>query len=494
MQKEYGNKIKNATKWSSVTEIMSKLISPIVNMVLARLLAPEAFGVVATITMVISFAEIFTDAGFQKYIVQHEFETEDELNKSTNVAFWTNLAISSIMCIGIFFLRHRIANLVGSSGLGNSISIASVLIIVAAFSSIQMARYKRDFDFKTLFFVRIATSMIPLVITLPLAFVLRNYWALLIGTFANQLFNAIVLTVKSKWRPSFYYSFSRLKEMFSFSAWTLLESISIWVTSYIGIFIVGSYLNDHYLGLYKTSMSTVNSYMSIITAAITPVLFSALSRYQNDDEKTKETYYSFQRLTATLIIPMGVGIYIFSELVTMILLGNQWMEASGFIGLWGLISATAIVYSHSASEVFRSKGQPKISMLLQLSHLIFLVPVLIVFVKQDFESFYTARTLIRLQLVVTAMLIMRIFYKFKFLDTIKNTLPMLISSCVMGAVGYLVKSLNSEIWWQFVCVFICIVTYFTVLLLFPKSRKEIFGLDLVQKILKRKPKISESNE
>ena len=94
--------IGESTKWSSVTEILTKLISPIVNMILARLLAPEAFGVVATISIVISFAEIFTDAGFQKYLIQHEFKDEEELDQSTNVAFWTNLFISIFICIIIF--------------------------------------------------------------------------------------------------------------------------------------------------------------------------------------------------------------------------------------------------------------------------------------------------------------------------------------------------------------------------------------------------------
>ena len=151
MQYDVEKKVGQATKWSSVTEIIAKLISPIVNILLARLLAPEAFGIVATITMVISFAEVFTDAGFQKYLIQHEFKDEDELNRSTNVAFWTNLCVSVLICGIIFVFRDSIAVVVGSEGLGNSISIASVLIIIAAFSSIQMARYKRSFDFKTLF-------------------------------------------------------------------------------------------------------------------------------------------------------------------------------------------------------------------------------------------------------------------------------------------------------------------------------------------------------
>lgn len=81
----------NATRWSSITEIVSRLVLPLVNMVLARLLTPDAFGVVATITMIISFAEIFADAGFQKYIIQHKFSDQQELDQCTDVAFWTNL-------------------------------------------------------------------------------------------------------------------------------------------------------------------------------------------------------------------------------------------------------------------------------------------------------------------------------------------------------------------------------------------------------------------
>lgn len=486
MQEEMKQQIGQATKWSSITEIIAKLISPIVNMVLARLLAPEAFGVVATITMVISFAEIFTDAGFQKYLIQHEFENEDDLDKNTNVAFWTNLCISVFICVVIFIFRNSIAQMVGSPGLGNSISIASVLIIIAAFSSIQMTRYKRSFDFKTLFYVRVGTALIPLIVTIPLAFVLRNYWALLLGNFASQLFSAVILTVKSKWKPKLFYSFKLLKEMLSFSMWTLLESISIWFTSYIGVFIVGNYLNEYYLGIYKTSMSTVGAYMSIITGAITPVLFSALSRYQDNETEFRKTYYSMQRLTAVWVFPMGIGIYLFSDLVTYILLGNQWMEASGFLGLWGLTSAFTIIFSHFSSEVYRSKGKPKISLFVQILHLAFLIPTLLISVRYEFEVLYTARSLVRLQLIITSIILMQVLYKFKFIDVLKNVFPMLLSSAFMGAVGYCLKQVNGHMAWQFVTVLICVVVYFTMLLLgFPKVRREVLQTAYIKKIFEK---------
>ena len=97
MSESINTKVKSATKWSAITEIIAKLITPITSMVLARLLTPEAFGVVATLTMIISFAEIFTDAGFQKYLIQHDFKDEKDQIDSTNVAFWSNLIMSLII-------------------------------------------------------------------------------------------------------------------------------------------------------------------------------------------------------------------------------------------------------------------------------------------------------------------------------------------------------------------------------------------------------------
>lgn len=116
----------NATRWSTITEIVAKLVSPITSMILARLLTPEAFGVIATINMVISFADMFTDAGFQKFLIQHQFKDEQELNQNTTVAFWTNLIISLIGWLIIAIFSENIAELVGNPGLGNVIVIAAV--------------------------------------------------------------------------------------------------------------------------------------------------------------------------------------------------------------------------------------------------------------------------------------------------------------------------------------------------------------------------------
>ena len=159
--------------------------------------------------------------------------------------------------------------------------------------------------------------------------------------------------------------------------------------------------------------------------------------------------------------------------------------------MWGLTSAVTIVFSHFASEVYRSKGNPKISFLSQLIHLAFLVPTLIISVGYGFEVLYISRSLIRIQGIIVGLLIMHFMYKFKIWTVFGNVLPMIISALIMGVAGYFLESISVAVIWQICAVLICIIVYFAaLLLLFPRVRKEIFALDAVRKIkrkvLKRK--------
>ena len=363
MADNLNSKIVNATKWSAITEVMAKLVAPISSMVLARLLTPEAFGVVATLNMVIAFAEIFTDAGFQRYLIQHEFKDEEDKDKSTNVAFWSNLVMSFVLWGVIAIFCEPLATLVGSPGLGIVLTVACASIPLAAFSSIQMALFKRSLDFKTLFWRRLALILVPLCVTIPLAFWLRSYWALVIGTIVTNLVNALLLTIKSNWRPRRYYSFSRLKDMFSFCSWTIMDSILVWATSYIDIFFIGRALNAYYLGVYRASISTVGQFTSLITASILPVIMPAISRLQDNIPEMRKTLLKFQKYTSVLLLPIGVGIFLFQDLVTAIMLGDQWTEAAPFMGLWALMEVVTVIFARFCSNVYPAIGKPRISKL-----------------------------------------------------------------------------------------------------------------------------------
>lgn len=349
-----------------------------------------------------------------------------------------------------------------------------------------MALFRREFDFKTLFIVRVISIIIPFVVTVPLAFGGLSYWSLIIGTICVQLFNAIILTIKSKWKPKLSYDIQILKEMLPFSAWSLVEAISIWLTIWIDAFIIGYYLNEYYLGIYKTSTIMVNSLMALITAATVPVLFSALARLQNDNEKFQEMFLRFQKIVSVLVFPLGIGVFLYSELATKIMLGDKWKEASDVIGIWALTSAIVIVLSHFCSEVYRAKGKPKLSFLAQILHLVILVPVCIISSSYGFWVLVYARAWIRLEGIVVHLILMRIALGFSVLSMLKNVMPTAISAMVMGYFGYLLQKLNSGMVWSFISIVLCIVFYFGFLCLFPSIRKEIIMMMNKLNIIKQK--------
>lgn len=490
MSQNLNQKVVSSTKWTAITEIMAKLVAPITSMLLARLLTPEAFGVVATITMVISFTEIFTNAGFGKYMVQHEFVDDKEQEECANVAFWSNFVLSMCAWLIIIIFCEPIASLVGSPGYGLGVAIAGANIPIAAFSSIQSSLYARKFDFKTLFFRRLIGIVVPLFVTVPLAFIMRNYWALLIGTLATNVSNAIFLTLKSDWRPRLYYRWSQFKMMISFSVWSIVESVTIWATSYADIFIVGTYLSTYYIGIYKTSMTTVNQFITIITAATAPVLFSALSRLQDDHAEFENILLKFQKIVSILVVPIGFGIFMFSDVVTNVMLGNQWMEASGFIGLWGLFGTVTVLLSHYASTVYRAMGKPKLSALSQVLYMALVIPALLITVKYDFTVLYTTKSLTRIWSVFVDCFLMYFCIKLSIWKMIKNIMPAFIASGVMYIVGVALRMITHDIIWSFVFIAICAAVYFVVLSMFKKEKHYMMHIKdyVVSKYIKHQKK------
>lgn len=479
-------KILRATKWAAVTEICAKLISPITSMILARLLAPEIFGIVASINMIITFADLFTDAGFQKFLIQHEFSDELEKNQYTTVAFWTNLALSIILWIIIFICKEPLAVLVGNEGLGMVLAIAALALPMTSFSSIQMALYKRSLDYKSLFYRKMLGALLPLVITVPIAYLTGSYWALVVGTLAQRFADSIILTYFSKWKPNLFYKFDHLKQMFSFTFWTLLESISIWLTSNIDIFIIGTLLSSYYLGLYKNSTYIVTQIFAIVTSATTPILFSSLCRQQDDFDSFKKTLFTYQKWVSLLVIPMGFGVFLYRDFVTTILLGEQWSEASNFIGLWALTMSISCVTRHYCSESYRAKGMPRVSTLAQLIFLCILVPTIYITAQMSFETFYIARCLLDSCFILIHFVLMSVYLKIYPWQLLNKFGPAVLGIAVMGLCAFALQMVSASVVWTVVSILICIVVYAGVLLMFPSIRKMF--ISVIKKKLKNSNK------
>lgn len=483
MPSTMNSKIANAAKWSTITEVMAKLVTPITNMILARLLAPEIFGIVASVNVVFSFCDIFSDAGFQKYIIQHKVEKEEEIGSYATVAFWSNLTVSLCIWAIVAIFSTPIAKLVGCEGKGLAIAVSCASLPLTAFSSIQNALLKRNMNFKPLFFVRIVTIVIPIVVTVPLAFITRSYWSMIIGTIAINLGTVIMMSILLEWRPKLWFSFSMLREILSFSLWSLLESILVWVINWGDVFIVGNILSSYYLGLYKTSMNMVNQIIAVVSASMVPVLLAALSRLQDDDVEFKNVYYKFTEMSGLLLLPMGIGMWIYRDVMCRVALGSSWMESATLMGIWGLISALSIIFNSYNGDVLIAKGKPNLSVVVQIIQIICIVPVVYFSAKTSFETLSYARALVRIVGMVVYSFVVWKVAGISFFTTIKKLAPYILGAVLMGIFGWQVLLKVDRLLFQLISIVLCAIIYFLLISVFPSSRRTV--KDTLQRVLGR---------
>lgn len=479
------SQIKNSFKWSALTELLVKLIAPILNAILARILLPEDFAPLATITMIITFGEIFVESGFKKYLVQHEFSDGADYKNSLDVALWSNLAISAVLWILLTVFSKPLAAFLGSPDIWQAIIASGVILPLYSIIGILSGKLQKEFKFKKLFVVRIVTASIPLFVTVPLAFLGLEYWSLVIGNIASILAQAIVLMLLTGYRPRAFYSIALFKEMYSYGIWTLLDGLVVWGTTWIDTFIISKYMTEYYLGMYKNSVSTVHALFSIVTAAVVPVLFVGLSKLQNDNDEFSAFFNSTQRKLAMILLPLGTGVLLYSDIAVLVLFGENWMEASNIVGITAITTAFRTIYVSICSDAYRAKAKFKIPLFLQLIDLCILVPSCIISAQQGFWALVYVRALAKLVLIVPEMIVMHKVLDINAIDQLKKSAPIYICTLIMAVFCIFAKQISGSFLWSFITIAFAIVIYAVVMMLFPSVRKELFEIDIFKKVVNK---------
>lgn len=478
-QKKIQDKMFSAAKWSFLAECSAKFVTPITNMFLARILEPDHFGLLSIVTMITSFADMFTDAGAQKYLIQHEFKSDEELYEYASVAFWSNLFMTVVMWVIIIICAVPLSVLMNKPGYQWVIIIGSTKMFLTTITSVQRAIYQRMFDYKTMFYARIMVAMIPIVITIPLALIGFRYWALIIGILANEFVYAVVLTLKSKWKPKKYFSFEKLKKMLSFSLWSVFEQVLIWLSDYADVFVLSIILTDYALGMYKQPESTLSAIYGVFTGSISGILFSALSR-MNDCDNQKEDFWravsKIQMMLAMIMFPLSLGIFLYGDLITNILLGDQWGQGAIVIKYMALYQGIHQVMNCLASTIYRAKGEPKVSVVAQSLYVCCLIPASIIGISYGFKTFVVVRASMSSVFMIIHYLILKIRYKIHYRDVWNSIRYPLMCAGVMFIIGNKIKNLMPEnIVLDFLNIMFCVVIYIIMTCCFKSTRELLWN-------------------
>ena len=410
-------RILSASKWSTLSEIATKVIPPLVYVILARILVPEDFGVVAASAMVISFSTIIWDAGLSKALIQREHDLEE----SKNVVFLTNIVLSLVIYAMLFFAAPFIAGLFSDPRVAPVLRVQGVQIILMALGSVQAAMYARDLNFKNLFWVRLVQATFPGLISLPLAIAGYGYWALVYGYLFGSLLRSIMLWWLDPWRPRWTYNKALAGQLFRFALWSSAEGLLIWLYLWMDSFMVVSYLGSHDLGLYRTGTYLVMMVFNLLLSPIAPILFSAFSRLQSDKEKMRKALLKTIKIITMLCLPSGVGLFLVRKSLAAVIFNQSWIGIDGIVGIFGLTFCFSYIV-FPAGEAFRGMGRPDLLVKYLLFALIFIyLPTYLFTVKYGLTVFMYGRLFSEvIGSLFLGGLMLRIFRikLFKFINTI----------------------------------------------------------------------------
>lgn len=219
MENDSKGKIISSLFWKFAERIGAQGVNFIVSIILARLLSPEDYGLVALTTIFITISNVFIERGFETALIQKK--NADDLDFSS--VFYCNIIISIIMYSIIFFGAPLIANFYNHTELILILRVLGLSVLIAGFKSIQQAYVSRNMLFKKFFISTLVGTIISAIVGIWMAYNGYGVWSLVIQQLANITIDTIILWITVKWRPLFACSIERLKNLFKFG-WRMLCS------------------------------------------------------------------------------------------------------------------------------------------------------------------------------------------------------------------------------------------------------------------------------
>lgn len=410
------DKIIHSMKWSAFGEIASKVLPPLFYIITARLLTPEDFGVVATSAMVVAFASILWEAGLSKALIQNQ---EFDIQKMSNIVLYTNMVLSVFLYIVLFFSADSIASFFHDERVADALQISGLSLIIGSLMSVQTALLQKDFGFKKLFFSRFVGAIIPGIVSVVLAYYGYGYWALVYGSIASMILQALMLWKISHWRPSYDYDLAVAKKMFHFSKWVLLSALLSWFFIWGDIFVLGFFFTSHELGLYRTGNYFVGAVIGLVTAPIVPVMYSYFSKIQHDRESVKKSLLLSSKVVSFFVLPIGVGIFIVQTPLSDLIFGEKWVGIASVIGILALQQSISWIIGLNVTA-YTAIGRPDVEVKINLIAISYYAVIYIIFANISFDAFLLARFLLTLITIFLHMYFSKKLLNIGILSTIMN--------------------------------------------------------------------------
>lgn len=316
--------------WRFAERCGAQIIQFIVSIVLARILAPEAYGTIALVLVFSQILQVFVDSGLGNALIQKK--DADDLDFSS--VFWFNIVWCLVLYAMMFFCAPLISTFYNDESLTAIVRVLCLMVVVSGLKNVQQAYVSRTMQFKRFFWATLGGTIVSAVAGIGLALLGCGVWALVAQKLTNLIIDTIVLWFTVKWRPKWMFSFQRLKVLFSFG-WKLLVSHLIdTIYNNLRQLIIGKFYSKSDLAYYNQGKQFPNIIVTNINSSIDSVLLPTMSKSQDDPVRVKQMTRRAIKTSTYLMAPLMMGLAFCADTVVKLILTEKWMPCVPFLQIF----------------------------------------------------------------------------------------------------------------------------------------------------------------
>lgn len=355
--------------WMGLTKIAVNLVGLASTVILARLLMPEDFGLVAIASAVAIIFATVTELSLSQALIQHDDPGDDHYH----TAFTLNLARAAVLT-GLFaLLAWPVAAAYGEPRLVEVILGLAVGTFLGGLINPRLAVFERKLEFRQVVTLNLAEKLTGFVAAVIVAVIFRSYWALVAGQVASQLARTIVSYLVISYRPRMTLRHGR--ELMSFSIWLTLGQAVQALNWRADPLILGAFLPTRTIGQFGMGGRVTNMAIADVLQPVSQVLFPALAQIRGEADRLAAAYLRAQSLLSLIGVPLGFGLAAVAEPLTAILLGPKWTGAVPVIQLLAL--AAVLPRLVSVNPVAMATGQTRALFMRDVRALAIRLPLLL---------------------------------------------------------------------------------------------------------------------
>ena len=327
MAESLKNKAVRGVGWSFVDNIANSGITFLVGLVLARILTPAEYGVMAMVTIFIAISNSIVDSGFSNALIRKmNIERVDY-----NTVFYFNLVVSLVLYILLFLGAPVISTFFKEPILLDVMRVIGWILVINALAIIPRTILVRNVDFKTQTKVSLISSILSGVIGIGMALTSFGVWSLVGQQLSRQLLNTLFLWFFCRWRPAWEFSVQSFKELFGFGSKLLVSGLIDTAYKNIYYLVIGRCYNSADLGQYTRAEQFNTIFSSNLTTVVQRVSYPILSSIQNEEERLREAYRRVIKVTMLVTFACMLGLAAVAKPLLVLLIGEKWLPAVYFL-------------------------------------------------------------------------------------------------------------------------------------------------------------------